>query len=340
MRIFVFVVLMFSSLFICFPSSSYAGEGRNFILRYYGETREYIVHFPKGKGNRSGLPVVIVFHGGGGSAEGAASQTQMHVMGDKYGFITVYPQGTESRSGKFRTWNAVECCGSAARQNVDDVGFVSEMIEVLHKKFSIDRDRIYATGHSNGAMMSYRLACALSEKITAIAPNAGVLALDDCKPARPVPVLHMHGTEDQCALYKGGNCGGCFAEMLGFAGRDSANNTRQCKPVPEVLGQMAQVNGCKPATRISRREGSLTCTEWAKCKEPVTLCTIQGAGHVWPGADQYGPKFCQVRENGRLCQKYKNIIGSLAPNVPGNEIMWAFFSEHKMPPLPGPKKPE
>lgn len=83
-------------------------------------------------------------------------------------------------------------------QKVDDVGFVSDLIEDLAKNFPIDRKRVFATGISNGGMLSYRLACELSDKIAAIAPVAATGGITECKLKRPVPTLHFHGKKDSC----------------------------------------------------------------------------------------------------------------------------------------------
>ena len=93
----------------------------------------------------------------------------MNDIADKYGFIAVYPSGHPSQNGKFHTWNALSCCGKAKNDNIDDVSFISHLVDTLGKSHNIDLRKVYVTGHSNGAMMSYLLACKLPHKITAIA---------------------------------------------------------------------------------------------------------------------------------------------------------------------------
>ncbi|MDE2335763.1 MAG: hypothetical protein KGL10_00455, partial [Alphaproteobacteria bacterium] len=182
-----------------------------------GRDRTYLVHIPDNVSGHKNLPVVIMLHGGGGNAAQFAEQTGMNAVADKNGFIAVYPEGTKAMLGNFRTWNAGRCCGKAMRGKSDDVAFISRIIDALAQKYAIDTKRVYATGHSNGAMMSYRLACQLSDKIAAVAPVSGQRVFDDCHPKRAVAILHIHGTADPCALYNGGNaCGGCFSHFLGF----------------------------------------------------------------------------------------------------------------------------
>src|SRR4030042_1455717 len=111
------------------------------------------------------MPLVIVLHGGGGTAQSTAGMTGMNVKADSSGVIAVYPNGNGRVSDeKLLTWNAGNCCGYALDNNIDDVGFIRELIDKLEKKLAIDKARIYATGISNGGMMSYRLACELADK--------------------------------------------------------------------------------------------------------------------------------------------------------------------------------
>ena len=125
---------------------------------------------------------------------------------DQEGFLAVYPNGT----GRFSslTWNGGNCCGSAMQQRVDDVAFIDAVLDDLANVVNVDTKRVYATGISNGAIMAYRLASELSERIAAIAPVAGPMGTATCSPRRAVSVLHFHGTDDQFAPFNGGRGGG------------------------------------------------------------------------------------------------------------------------------------
>src|SRR4030042_572429 len=133
------------------------------------------------------MPLVIVLHGGGGNAQSTAGMTGMNVKADSSGVIAVYPNGNGRLSDeKLLTWNAGNCCGYALDNNIDDVAFIRSLIDDLQSKLAIDQSRVYATGISNGGMMSYLLACQLSDKIAAIAPVAGTMGMNSCLPAQPV----------------------------------------------------------------------------------------------------------------------------------------------------------
>ncbi|MCB9611537.1 MAG: prolyl oligopeptidase family serine peptidase [Sandaracinus sp.] len=125
-------------------------------------------------------------------------------MAEREGFVVVYPDGT----GTIPTWNAGGCCGSAVRDDVNDVGFVAAILDRLEGELCLDRDRVFATGMSNGGMMSHRLGCELSERFAAVAPVAGTLMFDACTPTRPVHVMHVHGSDDGHVPWEGGlGCG-------------------------------------------------------------------------------------------------------------------------------------
>ncbi|MGH6612384.1 MAG: alpha/beta hydrolase family esterase, partial [Burkholderiaceae bacterium] len=155
-------------------------------ITHQGRERSALVYVPDSYSASKRAPLVLMFHGGGGNAPNAVRTAQMHAHADKHGLIVAYPAGTGRLENTLLTWNAWDCCGYAMQNEVDDVGFTRELIVALKSRYSIDANRIYATGLSNGGMMSYRLACELSDQIAAIAPVAGSLNTDSCTPREPV----------------------------------------------------------------------------------------------------------------------------------------------------------
>ncbi|MBL8713117.1 MAG: dienelactone hydrolase family protein [Alphaproteobacteria bacterium] len=298
-------------------------------LDWGDQRRPFIVHLPQG-GAKENLPVVLVLHGGGGNAENMRAMTGMNDVADGQGFIAVYPEGYGSPvMDRIRTWNAGDCCGPAAKKNSDDVGYIGAVIDALIAQYKIDASRIYATGHSNGAMMSYRLACEMSDRIAAIAPNAGQRPMVDCKFKRPVPVLHMHGTQDPCALYDGGEkCGGCFSKFLHF----NVEKDRSCLPVRTVVQDVAKLNGCEMTTEVTLQKGALTCEQY-KCgvQAAVSLCTFAGMGHRWAGATDKGPTVCAKDPDKKICSSYKEIVGPGSADADAGELAWAFLSRFSLP---------
>lgn len=265
-------------------------------------TRSFRVHVPPGYEARTPTPIVLMFHGGGGSGlQFQTASARMDAIADREGFITVYPEGT----GTLATWNGGICCGRAVLDDVDDVTFVSELLDHLETELCVDRNRVFASGMSNGGILSHRLACELSERFAAVAPVAGTIGVTDCAPTRPVPVMHIHGREDGHVPWDGGM--GC--------GPSSASFTS----VPSTMEGWRMINECEATQAEIFTEGDGTCTAYDGCAAPVVLCTIDGAGHSWPGGEP-GPNVADCPEDGPQSQTFS-----------ASEAAWQFFSENPRP---------
>ncbi len=269
-------------------------------LTHAGRTRTYTVHLPRGVGAAHAFPLVIVLHGGGGNSENAARMSGFSALADQENFIVVYPDGTGRLGDVLLTWNAGNCCGYALDNNVDDVGFIRALIAQLQRDYPIDTRRVYATGMSNGGMMSYRLGCELSDHLAAIAPVAGALNVE-CKPSTPISVIAFHGTADQHVLFDGG------------APKIKADpHPREDQSVAYAMNFWAQHNRCE-ATPQREERGHVIHETYTNCANGVAveLYAITGEGHTWPGGQR----------------------GSALGDVPTRDIsatnvMWEFFKAH------------
>ena len=314
---------------------------RVFRFPYEGQTRMYIVHVPPSYRTDRDYPVVFALHGGGGNARSAVGNFGLKSLADREGFLVVYPEGSakEVLGKRFATWNAGRCCGPAAEEGVDDVGFLRQVIERVQRDYYIDPARIYVTGMSNGAQMAYRLACELSDLIAAVVPVASVGTYEDCRPSRPMPILHIHGKEDPCARYEGGICGGCIAKFLRLMGLPARRKGRwACASVPDFIRGWAQRNGCSLNTEVEVPAEGVACTHYLRCPQQadVVLCTIQDHGHVWPGRRNYSLPACRLNPQGRMCTAWKRVVGPIHPFPGANAWIWKFMREH---PHPGKKGP-
>src|SRR5690606_38463985 len=176
-------------------------------------TRRYVVRVPARVARSNALaPLVIVLHGGGGNASNAETMTGFTRKAEREGFIVVYPEGTARGRVPLLTWNAGHCCGYAMEQRVDDVGFITALIDKLQSTHRIDPDRIYVTGMSNGGMMSHRLGIELSHRIAAIGPVVGAVFGDEGRPRAPVSAIMINGMLDESVPYDGGPPGGVGAK--------------------------------------------------------------------------------------------------------------------------------
>jgi polyhydroxybutyrate depolymerase len=278
--------------------------------------RSYLVHVPPQAATGKPLPLVLNFHGGGGNAANQKSYSRMDEAADRDGYIAVYPNGTGGFGGRLLTWNAGTCCGSAAANQVDDVGFVVVLLNDLARRMPYDRARVYATGLSNGSMMAYRLAAEAPETIAAVAGVAGAMTLPRFAPKLPVPVMHIHSVDDQRALYDGG-LGPVFP----------LTNTRVFhQPVDSMIGKWVAHNSCPAEAQVTgpvsgkpgAADAAHTATryQYGPCRAgtEVMFWKLTGAGHVWPGGKQnYLPL----------------LLGPGTTLIDANKEMWRFFSRFR-----------
>lgn len=261
--------------------------------------RTYLLHLPPSYIPGNNMPLVIAMHGGFGWGSQLQNQSQLSIKSDNAGFIVVYPEGVKSPFG-IRTWNAGGCCGYAMNNNIDDVGFISNLIDSLAATYSIDTQRIYATGMSNGAFMSYRLACERSDKIAAIAPVAGSMNMNVCNPTRGVPVIHFHSFQDNNVPYQGG------------IGAGTSNHYNP--PLDSVLNSWAQFNSCtvNNDTIINNLDYLHVNFKGCNCGNELNLYLTHDGGHSWPGG---------------LSTSSGDPVSTV---ISANDLMWSFFQQHTL----------
>lgn len=165
-------------------------------IQVKGVKRDYIVYIPQSYSGEEAVPLLFAFHGFGGNMEASYNNSKFYEIAEKENVIVVHPNGISSQ------WNAVSASNNA------DITFVEELIIELQNKYNIDKNRIYSCGMSNGGYFSFLLACELSDKIAGIASVTGLMfenVLTNCTPTRPIPILQIHGTEDNVVDYSGVN---------------------------------------------------------------------------------------------------------------------------------------
>jgi polyhydroxybutyrate depolymerase len=274
-----------------------------FTLEHGGLSRKYMVHVPRSYSAANPAPLLVAFHGGGGSMDYMASDENYGLISksESAGFVAVFPNGySKLPSGKFATWNAGNCCADARDRNVDDVGFVRQIIRDVSAQLNIDRRRIYATGMSNGGMMAYRLACEMPDTFAAIAAVAGTDNTTQCTPKAPISILHIHAQNDDRVLYNGG------------AGRKfgDASKVTDFKSVPATVSKWVAQNSCNPTPQRTLTVAGAYCERYASCQgqTSVQLCVTETGAHSWPGGHK--------------------AHGTEAPSqaLSANDVMWTFFS--------------
>ena len=239
-------------------------------ITHNGLERSYILYVPESYAPNTETPLILNLHGYSSNAGQQMIYSNFYPIADEEGFILVHPEGTTDING-FQFWN------SGNLSEIDDVGFLSALIDQIALEFNINLNRVYSMGMSNGGFMSYRLACELSDKIAAIASVTGSMStnqITSCNPERPVPVMQIHGTADPTVLYEGNN-------LLGI------------EPIDNVIAFWVNFNSCNTAAEyydIPDVNLLDLCTaehyiyQNGTNDSSVELYKIIDGGHTWPGA--------------------------------------------------------
>jgi len=249
-------------------------------FEFEGIERTYILHTPPGYDGETPQSLVINMHGLGSNAAQQQFYSEFNKVADTAEIIVAYPNGVNNQ------WNVYSDGG------VNDVGFISALIDTISASYTIDSKRVYATGMSMGGFMSHRLACQLEDKIAAIASVTGVLAYAQCSPERAFPVLQIHGTADSTVPYS---------------------------LVPFTMGFWIGENNCLDTTTIELPDidpednSTVTKSIYSPCDEnvEVILYTVNGGGHTWPGAPI--------------------DIGGTNYDIEASVEIWDFFRQYTLP---------
>ncbi|OAI42250.1 hypothetical protein AYO41_04535 [Verrucomicrobia bacterium SCGC AG-212-E04] len=295
---------------ICLAVTTVFGRSASRSIAVDGRARTFVLHVPENLPRDRPVPLLLVFHGGGGQGLGTERFTRFSPIADREQFIVAYPDGLN------RSWNDGRNAPGlfGRRDHVDDIAFVTALTDSLTREFSIDPKRIFATGISNGGMFSHYLATRLSQRIAAIAPVVGGLAEDVAlafKVDSPVSVFIIQGTADPLVPYDGGP----IARQA--RGRIVSTN--------EAVRRWVATDGCKSPPRtgyLPDRDPSDGCRvnwfTWTGGRDTaeVTLYRIEGGGHTWPGGPQYLPQ---------------RFIGNVCRDFDASEVIWDFFKRHPKP---------
>jgi polyhydroxybutyrate depolymerase len=242
-------------------SFCFAGTNVNGTITFGGKAHDYILHVPTKYTSGQPTSLVISLHGYTFQPSTYMNVDNLWQTADTAGFLIVYPHGTNN------SWNSGPyCCGNNTN---DDVGLMLALIDTLAAHYSVDRDRVYAVGCSNGSMMANRLAAEKANVFAAVVGVAGPLALSatdaELKPSRPVSVMDFHSLTDMGVPYNGGFGGGAPAETLAMA-------------------KWASANGCDIGPTVTQYNNKTTVKTWKKTNAPVEviLYTTQDGQHGWP----------------------------------------------------------
>jgi polyhydroxybutyrate depolymerase len=266
-------------------------------LAVEGQNRAYYLHVPASYAEGTPLPLLLALHQFSDTASGMRKLSGFDAIAEREGFIVCYPQG------RWRVWNSGQ-----GRNNTDDVALLSQLVETLATQYSIDRDRVYATGISAGGMMAQYLACQtdLLAGVAAVAGSPVRSVLETC--ARPTPILTIHGEADNIVPYAGGDVSAGGGDMSFASARETAD-------------AWARINGCDAANVQAEVLPPLVADDPSRitkytyscnAKPPVVFLSVGNAGHTWPGRDNWYPAF---------------IVGNTSMQLDTSETIWAFLEQ-------------
>ena len=274
-----------------------------------GLDRHFIVHVPPTFDAKRKLPVVIMLHGAGGTGQQAMEQTGWDSKADRENFIAVFPDGVPEfpkRPASFlfnpQTWNEGSGRHASGKRNDPDVEFVAYIIDALEARYGGDPNRIFVTGFSNGASMTFRIGVELSDRVAAIAPVAGHLLIRDHQLKRPVPILYIIGRDDPLELPRGG--------VLRIRGEEV-----QQPPIEQNLAQWRELDGCPAKPANDERAAGIERVTFDNCGAGAVVVEyfIDDMGHVWPGGINRLPA---------------RIVGKPSDKINATDVIWNFFKAH------------
>lgn len=266
-------------------------------------SRKYLLYVPAGYDASQAVPLVLFFHGGGGDMKQAAADYNWEEKADQEGAAVAFLNGSSRFPREnLATWNAGSCCGYARDQEVDDVGFTRQVVTDIQGKLNIDTGKIFATGMSNGGMMSHRLACEMADVFAAVASVAGTDGTSSCSPDRPISVMHVHAKDDDHVLFDGGAGDGGF--------KDESKVTDFISVEETIKRWVARNRANGVPVRVLDVPGAYA--ELYTSKEnaaAVELVVTETGGHSWPGG-----------------RTVRGKVPSRA--IIANDVIWDFFKAH------------
>ncbi len=278
-------------------------SGYTASLQSGGRTRTYSVHLPPAASMGRPLPLLLALHGRQATGAGQAKLTNFNALADADGFIVVYPDGYA------HSWADGRGISPADKAGVDDVTFLGAVLNQVMAREKVDPTRVYVTGMSNGGFMTERLGCDLAQRFAAIAvvaANFDWRLAARCAPARPLPVLLIHGSDDPIVPAAGGLLHGepilsTADTVRRWASLDGCGKTPTVAPLPIVVHD---------GTSIQR-------STYTGCRDGVQVVyyDVIGGGHTWPGSLSY---------------LSTAAIGRASRNLNASQVIWRFFQGYHL----------
>jgi polyhydroxybutyrate depolymerase len=302
--------ILLTTIFIFGSYTINAQQNISDSLQHQNYQRQYIVHLPTGYNNNNPTPAVIVLHGGSGNYQSVQGFTQMNFVSNQNDFLAVYPQGIGSAPPGY-SW-ADGRNTTADQAGIDDVGFMSKLIDRLYNDYNIDTNRVYICGFSNGGFMTQRLACETPELFAAIGGlgcSVDINLIQTCNPNQAVPMAYFSGTADPEVPYNGGAMNN--PTVTPIVSVDTAvqfwvnnNNCQTAEPVVNILDNVPEDSSTVELYKYTDCD----------CDADFYFYKIINGGHTWPGVPV--PQFPQ--------------LGNTNEDIHASYLLWDFFSQFSL----------
>ena len=281
------------------------------VLDAGGAEHDVRVYVPTTYDGRSEPPLVVSFHGFGSNGQQQAALTGYEDLAEEEGFIVAHPTAVPASTDEAgrNSWELADVDDPAK----DDLAFTDVLLDLLIEEYCVDETRVYATGMSGGGLFTSRLVCDLSDRIAAASSVAGLAYSESCDPARPVPFMAIHGTEDDRVPFDGDLTGTWF-ENEAFA------QVLFSEPLPDQFAQLARTMGCEPEGERVQQSTDIVATTYTGCDDdvPLVLYEVVGGGHAWPSSP--------------LAELLTGFQGYITFDIDATADSWAFFEQHALGP--------
>ncbi len=307
----VILLVLSSAILFGLAEKARADVARNSVV-YAGSSRHYLISIPPQYSSERRYPLLLVFHGGGGNPGQVLQTSDIVARAAKENWILVAPAGSGRFADSLLTWNVGFGFGYAMRNHVDDIGFVRHLLGMLKSMYSIDGNRVYATGISNGGILCHLLAAEFSDQIAAIAPivaTAGGRAREQTHwtvpttPKQPVSVIAFNGALDQRVPEQGG-----------WQKKATGHDPVAMWSVKQTIDFWVQHDRCSQTPTVENNEAKqYRSFTYGACRagSEVTQYVLLNQGHAWPGG-----------------KKGYRRADQPSPLISANELMFAFFKRH------------
>ena len=302
--------ILLTTIFLFWVYTINAQQNISDSLQHQNYQRQYIVHLPPGYTYNNPAPAVIVLHGGSGNYQSVQGFTQMNFVSNQNDFLAIYPQGIGNAPPGY-SW-ADGRNTTADQAGIDDVGFMSKLIDTLYHDYNIDTNRVYICGFSNGGFMTQRLACETPELFAAIGGlgcSIDTSLIQTCNTNQAVPMAYFSGTADPEVPYNGGAMNN--PSVTPIVSVDTAvqywvnnNNCQTAEPVVNIPDNVPDDSSTVELYKYTDCD----------CDADFYFYKIINGGHTWPGVPI--PQFPQ--------------LGNTNEDIHASYVLWNFFSQFSL----------